>query len=319
MPELPEVTVTLAGISNILLNNCITDCIIRNHRLRWPIDPDITKKIINTQAIATARRGKYMLIQFPTGCLIWHLGMSGRIAIINPPDHDDISTDQLSPPPGKHDHIDIVCGPYILRFNDARRFSAFFWADSNVISANIFKQQPTSLTNHNDNLEHILANIDVPHLKRLGPEPLTSAWNTSYLLKKCHGKKQPIKSLIMDQAVIVGIGNIYACETLFKAKIDPHLPAQELSPANARLIVEYSKETLLDSIAAGGTTLKDYRQTDGQSGYFKLSLSVYGRQGQSCLVCQTIIQKTVIGQRSTFFCPQCQLVTEKANLPTTTT
>jgi len=268
MPELPEVETSRLGILPYLKNQSIDDIIIRQPKLRWPIDPDISlaigQKIIDVQ-----RRAKYLLLQLQQGWIVVHLGMSGSLRIL----FED-------KPAEKHDHVDLVLkNKVILRYTDPRRFGAWLWTPF---------------------LEWL------PQLKKLGPEPLSNDFEAAYLYNITKNKKAPIKTLIMDNHVVVGVGNIYASESLFMAKILPMRLASTLSLKEVRLLVNAIKDVLTKSIQQGGTTLKNFLQSDGKPGYFVQQLQVYGRYEKSCLICNMPIQSKKIAQRNTFYCEHCQ-------------
>ncbi len=268
MPELPEVEVSRLGISPWLMNQTISKIIVRDKRLRWPVPDDIFKaegcEIRNIR-----RRAKYLLIDTGNGEIVLHLGMSGKLRVID-----------ATHPPVKHDHIDIVLeSGKCLRFNDPRRFGACLW-------------QPTGEM-------HKL-------LLKLGPEPLTDDFDAQRLVELAKGKKSPVKTFIMDNDVVVGVGNIYANEALFMSGIDPRRAAGRVSAKRYVLLTAAIKEVLAKAIEQGGTTLKDFAQSDGNPGYFAQHLSVYGRAGKECEVCGSEIKSVVIGQRNTFYCPECQ-------------
>ena len=268
MPELPEVEVSRLGISPWLLNQTINKIIVRDKRLRWPVPDEIFlaegKTIVNIR-----RRAKYLLIDAGEGEIILHLGMSGKLRVID-----------AAFPSIKHDHIDIVLSNgKCLRFNDPRRFGACLW-------------QPKGES-------HTL-------LSKLGPEPLTDDFDAERLVTLSKGKKSPVKTFIMDNDVVVGVGNIYANEALFMSGIDPRRAAGRVSAKRYALLTAAIKEVLAKAIEQGGTTLKDFAQSDGSPGYFAQHLRVYGRAGKECEVCSTEIKSVVIGQRNTFYCPNCQ-------------
>lgn len=270
MPELPEVETTLRGIKPPIINQAISDVIIRHSRLRWPIPTHLKEKLMNQVVLNVKRRGKYLLIQFPTGTLILHLGMSGRLSILS-----------SSSAAKKHDHVDLCFANHIvIRFTDPRRFGAILWTEE-------------------DPKEHLL-------LKELGPEPLTRAFNAHYLWQRARNKKVSIKAFIMDSKIVVGVGNIYATEALFQAHLHPQTPASKISLAQLEKLVFAIKIVLKQAIQKGGTTLKDFMKSDGSPGYFSVELKVYGRQGKPCPRCHTLLKSTRIAQRSTVFCPTCQ-------------
>ena len=265
MPELPEVETSCNGIRPFILNQKITQVIIRQAKLRWPIPHDLAEKIQDQKIIKVTRRAKYLLLSIADGTLILHLGMSGSLRIL-----------EKDSKPDKHDHFELVFAKNCLRFRDPRRFGAVLWADG-------------------DPLTHSL-------LKNLGVEPLTNDFDANYLYQQARARKVPIKTLLMDSKVVVGIGNIYACETLFKAKISPKRACNKISKKRIQNLTEAIKNILTKAIAQGGTTLKDFRQQDGQAGYFSQQLNVYGRTGLPCVRCQKPIKKIVMSQRSTFYC-----------------
>lgn len=268
MPELPEVETSRLGILPYLKNQTIDDIIIRQPKLRWPIPSEITSAK-DQQIIDVQRRAKYLLLQLTTGWIVIHLGMSGSLRILLEPQ-----------PEGKHDHVDLVLqNGTVLRYTDPRRFGSWLWTPF---------------------LEWL------PQLKSLGPEPLTDEFNANYLYQQVKERKVPIKTLIMDNHIVVGVGNIYASESLFMAKILPSRLGNSLKLKELKVLVEAIKRVLANSIAQGGTTLKDFLQSDGKPGYFVQQLQVYGREGDSCLICQTPIQAKKIAQRNTFYCSHCQ-------------
>ena len=270
MPELPEVETTCNGIRNAITGKKIIGILVRNHKLRWPISPTIETDIKEQYITKVTRRAKYILMHLEKGTLILHLGMSGRLHIV----HSDSTIK-------KHDHVDIILyDNTCIRYNDARRFGSIHWT------------------------------IDPPdkHLliKNLGVEPLHQDFNATYLLRACKNKKTSIKQLLMNQYIVVGIGNIYACETLYLAQVDPQKIAKTMTVPEIEKIIYFSKIILENAIKAGGTTLKDFRKIDGKPGYFQNTLNVYGRVNAPCHSCGTNIQKITQGQRSTFFCHICQ-------------
>lgn len=270
MPELPEVETVRRGLEKTLLNARLTGVTLRRPDLRYPIPPALGQ-LANVRLIALRRRAKYLLMDFDNShTALMHLGMSGRLTFA------DAAT-----PPAKHDHILFHFEETDLRFNDARRFGFADFCLSEAISHN-------------------------RHLAVLGPEPLTDAFDSEYLHTSLSGKKSAIKTTIMDNAVVVGVGNIYASESLFRAGIAPTRAAGRLTRPQTAALVTTIKQVLTEAIAAGGSSLRDYVQTDGSLGYFAHSFKVYGRDGHPCLTCATPIRKKIIGQRSTFYCPNCQ-------------
>ena len=270
MPELPEVEVTRLGLEPYIVGQVITKVIVRHPKLRWPIPKLLKKYLVGQTLLTLSRRGKYLLWHFPNGTLIIHLGMSGKLQI----------TDPLTPPIA-HDHVEWQFANHIcVRLNDPRRFGCVLWTTENV--------------------------IDHPLLMHLGPEPLTPAFSAHYLLSRAQNKQQAIKPFLMNNQIVVGVGNIYATEALFAAKVHPLLPARELTQEQAKKLVAAIKRILKKSIAHGGTTIRDFLASSGQPGYFSLHLAVYGRAGERCEICQSTIQSIRQGQRTTYYCTGCQ-------------
>lgn len=268
MPELPEVEVSRMGIEPHVLNLKVVAVVIRNKQLRWPI-PDEVNQLIGLPITAVTRRAKYLLLESEKGTAILHLGMSGKLRII-----------EKTVPVEKHDHVDIEFeNGLVLRLNDPRRFGAFLWQEAGQ--------------------QHSL-------LMKLGPEPLTDDFDDERLFEKSRNKTGPVKNFIMDNHVVVGVGNIYANESLFKAGIDPRRPAGKISKKRYQLLTIKIKETLALAIEQGGTTLKDFTQSDGNPGYFAQELMVYGRGGKACINCEATLLEVKIGQRATVFCKGCQ-------------
>ncbi|WP_045856091.1 bifunctional DNA-formamidopyrimidine glycosylase/DNA-(apurinic or apyrimidinic site) lyase [Teredinibacter purpureus] len=271
MPELPEVETTRAGILAHLAGQHIKTLVIRNPNLRWPVPLDISALTKGTRIENIARRGKYLLFQLSNqGTLIWHLGMSGSMRI-----------DTNTVPPGKHDHIDLVTrNGTTLRYNDPRRFGSLHYTE-----------EPADTH---------------PLLSHLGPEPLTLDFNSDYLFKRSRKRSLVIKTLIMDSKVVVGVGNIYANEALFNAGIHPLKPAGKISKLACEKLTKEIKYVLTTAIKQGGTTLRDFTNSDGKPGYFSQQLKVYGRAGEPCIVCgKSLIEKRV-SQRATVYCTRCQ-------------
>lgn len=269
MPELPEVETTRRGIAPVLTGRIASGCIVRNARLRLPVPTDIGERIRGRALLAVGRRGKYILLDFGDGRVIVHLGMSGSLRIV-----------PAGQAPAKHDHIDILFGETALRLRDPRRFGLVDW-------------QAGGAEVH-------------PMLAHLGREPLEDGFDGSWLHALTRGLKAPIKLVLMDARRIVGVGNIYASESLFRAGIDPRVPAGRLGPRRLARLAAAVRETLLAAIAAGGSTLRDFVGGDGRAGYFQQHYFVYGRTGEPCRCCGTLIRHTVLGQRSTYWCPRCQ-------------
>ena len=268
MPELPEVETSRRGIEPHLVGETILHAVVRNPRLRWPVSQEI-HALSDQPVLSVQRRAKYLLLELPEGWIIIHLGMSGSLRVLP----EAIAAE-------KHDHVDLVMSNgKVLRYTDPRRFGAWLW--SNDLEA---------------------SNV----LAHLGPEPLSEAFNTDYLFEKSRGKRTAIKPWLMDNKLVVGVGNIYASESLFAAGILPDRPAMSLTWEETALLVKVIKAVLLRSIEQGGTTLRDFLQSDGKPGYFAQELQVYGRAGEPCRVCGTPIESAKHGQRSTFFCRHCQ-------------
>ncbi|MDX1302655.1 bifunctional DNA-formamidopyrimidine glycosylase/DNA-(apurinic or apyrimidinic site) lyase [Photobacterium sp.] len=268
MPELPEVEVSRMGITPHVVGQMVTKIVIRNSRLRWPIPEDIQQ--IEGQVIRSiSRRAKYLLLQTDAGYAIIHLGMSGSLRIL-----------PASLPAGKHDHVDLVLSNgEVLRYNDPRRFGAWLW------------EQPER--------QH-------PVLSKLGPEPLSDGFTAEYLLERAKGKRTAVKQLIMDNQIVVGVGNIYANESLFSAGIHPKRAAGNISSQRMAILVAEIKAVLAFAIKQGGTTLKDFKNADGKPGYFAQELQVYGKGGEPCPRCDNILSDMKIGQRATVYCSHCQ-------------
>lgn len=270
MPELPEVETTCRGIAPHVINRAVTRVIVRQPQLRWPVPADLAEQLAGRKLLGASRRGKYLLLQFPHGHLLIHLGMSGNLRIV-----------QRREDPGFHDHVDIEFGEeHILRLNDPRRFGAVLWT-----------AEPLA--------EH-------PLLAHLGPEPLEAGFDADYLYQRSRKRKQAIKSFIMDSKVVVGVGNIYANEALFAAGIRPSRPAGSVSRARIESLVAEIKLVLARAIEQGGTTLRDFVGGDGKPGYFKQQLQVYGRTGEPCRQCELPLKELRLAQRSTVYCTACQ-------------
>lgn len=270
MPELPEVETVLHGLKPHLEGATIQDVIVRQARLRWPVPPDLKHCLIQQRIGTLVRRGKYLLMPVGTGTLIMHLGMSGSLRLVL----RDTS-------PGLHDHVDIVFSDtHLLRYTDPRRFGAILWTDDEA-------------------MQHRL-------LSSLGPEPLEPGFNAEYLHHSIKNRRIAIKSYIMDSHVVVGVGNIYAAEALFLAKIHPAMPAGQLSETACMQLVQSIQLVLQQAIQQGGTTIKDFVSSSGKPGYFTQQLNVYGRAGLPCNQCSLPLQSIKLGQRTTVFCPHCQ-------------
>ena len=268
MPELPEVETSRRGIEPHLVGETILHAVVRNGRLRWPVSQEI-HALSDQPVLSVQRRAKYLLLELSAGWIIIHLGMSGSLRVLP----EEI-------PAAKHDHVDLVMSNgKVLRYTDPRRFGAWLWS-----------------------VDPQASNV----LAHLGPEPLSEAFNGDYLFEKSRGKRTAIKPWLMDNKLVVGVGNIYASESLFAAGILPDRLPMSLNKGQCALLVETIKAVLLRSIEQGGTTLRDFLQTDGKPGYFAQELQVYGRAGEPCRVCGTLIESEKHGQRSTFFCRGCQ-------------
>lgn len=271
MPELPEVETTVRGIKPHLEHNVIHKIIVRQPKLRWMIPADINDKCAQQSILKIFRRGKYIIFKLNTGAIIMHLGMSGRVRVIK----NSVNVE-------KHDHVDLVLTDNtILRYTDPRRFGSILWDD-------------------NDGLNH-------PLINKLGVEPLSNDFTGQLLFNLAKKRSLPIKSFIMDSKIVVGVGNIYATEALFTSGIHPQSAANTISLQQMQKLVAEIKSTLKVSISQGGTTLKDFLGSDGKPGYFVQKLKAYGRAGQECFSCKSIIESLQIGQRTTAFCPNCQV------------
>jgi len=271
MPELPEVETVRAGLTDVVVEQTIASVNIYQGKLRYAVPANLSQLLAQQKVVALERRAKYLLMHVATGTVIIHLGMSGRIC-----------WQQEFQPVKKHDHVDFLFNNGgCLRFHDPRRFGLILWQEGN------------------DPLQHRLLNT-------LGPEPLGNNFNAAYIFAISRNKKRPIKTFLMDNHVVVGVGNIYANEALFKAGINPQRLAGDLELIEFEQLVVIVKDVLEAAIKAGGTTLQDFVNGHGAPGYFQQQLFVYGREGQPCLKCGTTLLKQRIGQRSAFFCPQCQ-------------
>lgn len=270
MPELPEVETTRRGIESSVVGHAIQRVVVREPRLRWRIPKQLPELAASQRVVQLRRRAKYLVFDLERGSMILHLGMSGSLRVL-----------PATTPPSTHDHVDIVMDSgQCLRFNDPRRFGSLLWTDG-------------------DPLQHKL-------LKSLAPEPLSEAFDGEYLAKAAKGRSVAIKQLIMNGQVVVGVGNIYASEALFRAGVRPRRAAGRLKRPEFDALVKSIKEVLNDAIREGGTTLRDYINPEGMPGYFRQKLFVYERTQDPCRVCKTPIKHFVQGQRSTYFCPQCQ-------------
>lgn len=271
MPELPEVETSKRGISPHILGKQFKQIIIRQPQLRWPVPTEISQILPELTLNSVERRGKYLLLSTSKGTLILHLGMSGNLRITQPEQEA-----------GKHDHVDFIFADNtVLRLTDPRKFGAVLWTEQTV------NQHPL--------------------LSSLGPEPLSTEFTASYLQQRASNRRIPIKSLIMDSHIVVGVGNIYASESLFLAGIQPTRAAGEVNLDEFIRLTEAIKSVLQQAIVQGGTTLRDFTNAQGKPGYFKQALRVYGRQGQPCINCQRPIEHLKLAQRASYFCSHCQL------------
>ena len=269
MPELPEVEITRRGLLP-LLNQTVANVVIRNASMRWPIPPHLPETLINQKLLSLKRRAKYILAEFECGTLLLHLGMSGRISLLD-----------RNYPPEKHDHFDIAFDDgRVLRLRDPRRFGAVLWAGL----------EPNN---------HAL-------LAPLGPEPLYDNFNAKYLHDQLKTRSSAIKVAIMHSHMVVGVGNIYASESLFRARIHPETPAKNVTLKQCEKLVAEIKATLNAALDAGGSSLRDFFGVDGNIGYFQQEYFAYGRTDEPCKVCSKPIKCIRLGQRSTFFCQSCQ-------------
>ncbi|MGM3386600.1 bifunctional DNA-formamidopyrimidine glycosylase/DNA-(apurinic or apyrimidinic site) lyase [Stutzerimonas stutzeri] len=269
MPELPEVETTRRGIAPHLVGQRVSRVVVRDRRLRWPIPDDLDVRLSGQRIEAVERRAKYLLIQAEVGTLIAHLGMSGSLRLV-----------PAELPPAKHEHVDIVLeSGMALRYTDPRRFGALLWSEAP--------------------LSHVL-------LASLGPEPLDEAFDGERLYQLSRGRSMAVKPFIMDNAVVVGVGNIYASEALFAAGIDPRRAVGAISRARYLKLAEEIKRILAYAIERGGTTLRDFVGGDGKPGYFQQELFVYGRGGEFCKSCGSTLREVRLGQRASVYCGRCQ-------------
>lgn len=269
MPELPEVETTLRGVKPHLVKKVVTKVVIRETRLRWPIPSELSNLLEGQTLRNITRRGKYLLMVFDHGQALIHLGMSGSLRIVD-----------RQTPPKLHDHFDWEFGDTILRYHDPRRFGCLLWVEG-------------------DPLEHHL-------LAKLGPEPLSDEFTGEFLYNRCRKRTQAIKQFIMDSHVVVGVGNIYANESLFMSRIKPIRKAGSLTRKECDDFVTHIKFVLERSITQGGTTLRDFVGGDGKPGYFAQQLLVYGRGGEPCTTCGKALKEVRMNDRTTVYCTQCQ-------------
>ncbi|MBI2311876.1 MAG: bifunctional DNA-formamidopyrimidine glycosylase/DNA-(apurinic or apyrimidinic site) lyase [Betaproteobacteria bacterium] len=270
MPELPEVETTRRGIAAHLVGRRIEGAVVRNAALRWRIPPHLGRMVRGLVVRDIERRGKYLLVRCEPGTLILHLGMSGSLRVL-----------PVGTPAEKHDHFDLILDSgMLMRLRDPRRFGAVLWEAG-------------------DPLKH-------PLLRDLGPEPLTGALTGKWLFRQTRNRSAAIKQVLMDGHLVVGVGNIYANEALFRAGINPKTPARRVGLSRYEQLAEAIRRTLRAAIRAGGSSLRDFVKSDGTPGYFQQQYQVYERAGEPCLRCGTPIRRIRQGQRSTFYCPRCQ-------------
>ena len=268
MPELPEVETITQDLAKRLIGKEIVKTILHRKNLRYPIPKDLPKQINNYKIINVTRRAKYLLVEYKHGTMGIHFGMSGTIRV------DKLGTKAI-----KHDHLEWYLKNLVLRYNDPRRFGQVFWT----------------------------TNLDTcKQLNNAGIEPLNSEFTGKFLFDLSRNKIIPIKSLLMDSSKIAGIGNIYASECLFRAKVKPTRQAKKISRNEANLIVRHARQVLREAIKAGGSTLRDYKYGDNKLGYFQFAHRVYGQADKPCKLCKTNIKQIVISQRNSFYCPNCQ-------------
>ena len=269
MPELPEVETTRRGIEPFLNGRRIDTVEIRDARLRWPI-PDTVQRACGQCVKSVDRRAKYLMIRLESGALMLHLGMSGSLRVV-PSGHE----------PGKHDHVDLhIDNGQLIRFNDPRRFGSLLWLEG-------------------DGTDH-------PLIRDLGPEPLSDAFSGDHLWHNSRQRRVAVKSFIMNGHIVVGVGNIYASEALFRAGIHPLRAAGRVSKLRYQRLASSLRDVLEAAIRQGGTTLRDFSSSDGQPGYFGQELAVYSREGLPCIQCEAPVRQKRIGQRASYYCIRCQ-------------
>ena len=270
MPELPEVETTRRGIAAALTGHRVADIVIHDRRLRWPVAAHVEAAIRDHTVRAVARRAKYLLIRFDSGTLIVHLGMSGSLRVAS-----------AAAPRRTHDHWELLlANGAVLRFHDPRRFGSLHWTDD-------------------DPEQH-------PLLEKLAPEPFSDSFDGDYLFKVTRKRSVAIKQLLMNSQLVVGVGNIYASEALFRAGISPRRAARRITRAQAAKLAAAVKSVLNEAVEIGGTTLRDYVNAEGIPGYFRQKLFVYERAGEACRICKSAVKRFTQGQRSTYWCPSCQ-------------
>lgn len=269
MPELPEVETSRRGISPHIIGFSINKIIIRQPQLRWKISDDLQNHLQNKKLLSIDRRAKYLLLNFESGTLLIHLGMSGNLRICT-----------MQSSVGKHDHVDFIFEQCILRYTDPRRFGAILWLGLTPLES--------KLLNH------------------LGPEPLSTEFTGQHLFELAGKRKIPVKQFIMDQKVVTGVGNIYATEALFIAGINPRRAAGNISLKRYLLLTTAIKDILQAAIKQGGTTLRDFVGGDGKPGYFQQTLLIYGKTGHKCPKCETALKSIKLASRNSVYCPKCQ-------------
>ncbi len=272
MPELPEVEVTRLGVAPHVEGQKVTGVILRREGLRWPFPANLEQILRHRRVLKTSRRGKYLLLHFEHGVLLVHLGMTGNLRVM-----------PSTTPAQKHDHVDIALGNQMLRLTDPRRFGALLW----------------HANEDGDIQEHLL-------LRKLGVEPLDSGFSAELLFQQSRKRAASIKQVLLAGDIVVGVGNIYASESLFRARINPKTPANRISLKRYRELELAIRQILAEAITKGGSTLKDFVGADGKTGYFQQSYFVYDRAGEACKVCQGTIRHIMQGQRSSFYCVNCQ-------------
>jgi formamidopyrimidine-DNA glycosylase len=270
MPELPEVETTRRGVRPHVLGRRVERVVVRDARLRWPVPPGLGRALAGATIVEVERRAKYLLFRTAHGTAILHLGMSGSLRVLD-----------AAAAPQKHDHVDVVLDDgKVLRLRDPRRFGCLLFT-------------------RGDPHDH-------PLLRELGPEPLSRDFGGAHLFERSRGRTAAVKTFVMDAAIVVGVGNIYANEALWRARLAPRRRAGRVTRAEFQELATRVKEVLADAIARGGTTLRDFQSADGEPGHFRMDLAVYDRAGEPCLRCKTPIRTARVGQRSAFFCPRCQ-------------